>query len=88
MEITTKVVKAGAWFQVQIVQIEEVGSVFFSGPDKGVEKKEMHETIILTFGKLFETGADAETFSKTKLVLSTIKLIQKGGFQLQYDFEL
>ena len=80
MEITTKVVKTGFWFQVQVVQIEEVGSMVFSGPDKGVEKKEMHETIILTFGKLFETGADAETFSKTKLVLSTIKLMQKGGF--------
>ena len=86
MEITTKVVKIGAWFQVQIVQIEEVGSVFFSGPDKGVEKKEMHETIILTFGKLFETGADAETFSKTKLVLSTIKLIQKWGFLIKIWF--
>lgn len=80
MEITTKVVKAGVWFQVQIIQIEEVSSMFFSGPDKGIEKKEMHETIVLTFGKLFETGADAETFAKTKLVKSTIKLMQKGGF--------
>ena len=80
MEITTKVVKTGFWFQVQVVQIEEVGSMVFSGPNKCIEKKEMHETIILTFGKLFETSSDAETFSKTKLVLSTIKLMQKGGF--------
>ena len=80
MEITTKVVKTGFWFQVQVVQIEEVGSMVFSGQNKGIEKKEMHETIILTFGKLFETSSDAETFSKTKLVLSTIKLMQKGGF--------
>jgi hypothetical protein len=80
MEITTKVVKTGFWFQVQVVQIEEVGSMVFSGLDKGVEKKERHETIVLTFGKFFETGADAETFAKTKLVKSTIKLMQKGGF--------
>ena len=80
MEITRKVVKIGAWFQVQIIQIEEVTSMVFSGPDKGIEKKEMHDTVILTFGKLFETSVDAETFSKTKFVLSTIKLIQKGGF--------
>lgn len=80
MEITTKVVKTGFWFQVQVVEIEEVVFTMISGPEKGVEKKEMHETVILTFGKLFETSADAQTFSKTKLVLSTIKLMQKGGF--------
>lgn len=39
MEITTKVIKAGSWFQVQIIQIEEVSSMVFSGPDKGIEKK-------------------------------------------------
>jgi hypothetical protein len=86
MEITTKVVKAGVWFQVQITQIEEVGSMVFSGPDKGIEKKEMRDTVILTFGKLFETSTDAETFSKTKLVLSTIKLIQKWGFLIKIWF--
>lgn len=86
MEITTKVIKAGTWFQVQIIQIEEVSSMVFSGPDKGIEKKEMRDTVILTFGKLFETSADAETFSKTKLVLSTIKLIQKWGFLIKIWF--
>lgn len=86
MEITTKVVKIGAWFQVQIIQIEEVSSMVFSGPDKGIEKKEMRDTVILTFGKLFETSTDAETFSKTKLVLSTIKLIQKWGFLIKIWF--
>ena len=80
MEITTKVVKTGFWFQVQVVQIEQAIFTMISGPEKGVEKKERHETIVLTFGKLFETGADAETFAKTKLVKSTIKLMQKGGF--------
>jgi hypothetical protein len=46
----------------------------------------MRDTVILTFGKLFETSADAETFSKTKLVLSTIKLIQKWGFLIKIWF--
>lgn len=86
MEITTKVIKAGTWFQVQIIQIEEVSSMVFSGPDKGIEKKEMRDTVILTFGKLFETSTDAGTFSKTKLVLSTIKLIQKWGFLIKIWF--
>lgn len=86
MEITTKVVKTGFWFQVQVVQIEQAIFTMISGPEKGVEKKEMRDTVILTFGKLFETSTDAGTFSKTKLVLSTIKLIQKWGFLIKIWF--
>lgn len=78
MEITTKVVNTGAWYQVQIVQNEECVYTFFSGPDKGVKKTEMSETVVLTFGKLFETSADGESFAKTKVVKSTIKLMQKN----------
>jgi len=80
MEITTKVVKTGFWFQVQVVEIEDAVVKTFSGPDKNLEIKEKYETICLTFGNFFETNADAETFAKTKLVKSTIKLMQKGGF--------
>ena len=39
MEITTKVVKTGFWFQVQVVQIEEAVFTMISGPEKGVKKK-------------------------------------------------
>jgi hypothetical protein len=78
MEITTKVVKSGHWFQLQIVQIEDAVVKTFSGPDKNIERKEKYETICLTFGNFFETNAEAETFAKTKMVKSTIKIMQKN----------
>jgi len=80
MEITTKVVKTGYWYQLQIIRVEEITFSYVSGPDKGVPQKEITETVVLTFGKLFETILDAETFGCSKKVKAMVKLIQKDGF--------
>ena len=80
MQIITKVVRAGHWYQVQIVSVYEITFSYVSGPDKGVKQKEMSETVVLTFGKLFESIEDAETFASLKKVKSIMKLIQKDGF--------
>jgi hypothetical protein len=80
MQIITKVVKVGYWYQAQIVRVEEMTFSYVSGPDKGVPQKEITETVVLTFGKFFETIGEAETFAGSKKVKSIIKLIQKDGF--------
>jgi len=80
MQIITKVVRAGYWHQLQIVRVEEITFSYVSGPDKGVPQKEITETVILTFGKFFESVGEAETFAGSKKVKSIIKLIQKDGF--------
>jgi len=80
MQIITKVVRAGHWYQTQIVRVEEITFSYVSGPDKGVPQKEITETVVLTFGKLFESILDGETFAGSKKVKSIIKLIQKDGF--------
>ena len=76
MEIITKVVRAGHWYQTQIIRVEEVTFSYV----KGVSQKEMSETVVLTFGKLFESIEDAEKFASLKKVKSVVKLIQKDGF--------
>jgi hypothetical protein len=48
MQIITKVVRAGHWYQVQIVSVYEITFSYVSGPDKGVKQKEMSETVVLT----------------------------------------
>jgi hypothetical protein len=80
MQIITKAVRAGHWYQTQIVRVEEITFSYVSGPDKGVQQKEITETVILTFGKFFETIVEAETFAGSKKVKSIVKLIQKDGF--------
>jgi hypothetical protein len=80
MQIITKVVKAGHWYQTQIVRVEEMTFSYVSGPDKGVPQKEITETVVLTFGELFESIQDGETFAGSKKVKSIVKLIQKDGF--------
>jgi hypothetical protein len=76
MQIITKVVRAGHWYQTQIIRVEEVTFSYV----KGVSQKEMSETVVLTFGKLFESIEDAEKFASLKKVKSVVKLIQKDGF--------
>jgi len=76
MEIITKVVRAGHWYQTQIIRVEEVTFSYV----KGVSQKEMSETVVLTFGKFFESIVEAETFASSKKVKSVVKLIQKDGF--------
>jgi hypothetical protein len=76
MEIITKVVRAGHWYQTQIIRVEEVTFSYV----KGVNQKEISETVVLTFGKFFESIEDGETFASTKKVKSIMKLIQKDGF--------
>ena len=80
MQIITKGVRAGHWYQTQIVRVEEITFSYVSGPDKGVPQKEITETVVLTFGKLFESIQDGETFAGSKKVKSIVKLIQKDGF--------
>ncbi len=76
MQIITKVVRAGHWYQTQIIRVEEITFSYI----KGVNQKEMSETVVLTFGKLFESIEDAEKFASLKKVKSIMKLIQKDGF--------
>ena len=80
MQIITKVVKTGHWYQTQIIRVEEATFSYVSGPNKGVMQKESSEIVVLTFSKLFESIEDAETFASLKKVKSIIKLIQKDGF--------
>jgi hypothetical protein len=80
MQIITKVVRAGHWYQTQIIRVEEITFSYVSGPDKGVNQKEISETVVLTFGKFFESIVEAETFASLKKVKSIMKLIQKDGF--------
>jgi len=76
MQIITKVVRAGHWYQTQIIRVEEVTFSYV----KGVSQKEVSETVVLTFGKFFESIVEAETFASLKKVKSIMKLIQKDGF--------
>jgi hypothetical protein len=76
MQIITKVVRAGHWYQTQIIRVEEKTFSYI----KGVNQKEISETVVLTFGKFFESIVEAETFASSKKVKSVVKLIQKDGF--------